>query len=384
MANQTGQLRSSTVRERERENPAFNTSAHRLIFTGGNEFQVELRRRIDEYFRQTGRRRRDSILLYIKAAAYLIACAAFYLLLVFLAEMWWQAMPLAVLLGAATAGIGFNLMHDGGHGAFSSYRLINRMMARSLDLIGGSSYFWYWKHGVFHHTYANITGRDTDVALGKLARLTPHQPHYAHQRWQQWYIWTLYGVMAIKWHFYDDFRDLLTGGIGTQRIPRPRGRELAIFIGGKTVFFSLAFGIPLLFHPWWIVALYYGVFTLVLGMLLSVVFQLAHCVEEAAFPMPVEGTWTVENAWAVHQVQTTVDFCRDNRVVTWLLGGLNYQIEHHLFPRICHSHYPAISVLVKETCRDFGIRYNEHHSFRDGILSHFRWLRRMGMPETIG
>ena len=384
MTDETGTLQSAAVHDREREAPVRGESARRLRFAGGNEFQVALHRRIDEYFRQTGRPRRDSIQLYVKAAAILPAFVSSYVLLVFFAETWWQAVPLAVLLGLAAAGVGFNLMHDGAHGAFSRYRLINWMAARSLDLIGGSSYFWHWKHGILHHTYTNITGLDTDIALGNLARLTPHQPRHAYQRWQHWYIWPLYGAMAIKWHFYDDFQALLMGGIGPQRIPRPRGKELAIFIGGKALFFSLAFGLPLLYHPWWVVAFYYGLTTLVLGMALSVVFQLAHCVEEAAFPMPAESTGRVENAWAVHQVETTVDFCRSNRVVAWLLGGLNFQIEHHLFPRICHSNYPAISELVKDTCRDFGIRYNEHPSFWAGMLSHVRWLRRMGMPETIG
>ncbi|MCH8843607.1 MAG: fatty acid desaturase [SAR324 cluster bacterium] len=383
MTDDTEISQSAAAREPHRAGPAAGTSLHGLKFAGGREFQVELRRRIDEYFRQTGRRRRDSIQLYVKAAAILVAFVTFYVLLVFLAGTWWQAVPFAVLLGLATSGIGFNIMHDGGHGAFSRYHLINRIMARSLDLIGGSSYIWHWKHGIFHHTYANITGQDTDIALGKLARLTPHQPLHAHQRWQHWFIWPLYGVMAIKWHFYDDFRDLLMGRIGPHRIPRPRNKELAIFIGGKATFFSLAFGIPLIFHPWWVVALYYALFTFVVGMVLSVVFQLAHCVGEAAFHMPDESTGRMENAWAVHQVLTTVNFCRSNRVAAWLLGGLNYQIEHHLFPQICHSNYPAISALVKDTCRDFGIRYYEHPTFWAGILSHFRWLRRMGMPGTI-
>ena len=135
--------------------------------------------------------------------------------------------------------------------------------------------------------------------------------------------------MAIKWHFYDDFRDLVMGGIGPHRIPRPKGRELALFIGGKATFFTIAFGIPLLVHAWWVVALYYVLLTFVLGMVLSVVFQLAHCVEEASFPLPSERSGKMEGPWAVHQVQTTVDFCQRNFIASWLLGGLNYQIEQH-------------------------------------------------------
>ena len=370
--------------EQHPNGPAATAPRRRLSFTGGNEFQVKLRHRVDEYFRLSGETRHDSFQMYFKAAAILLAFASSYAMLVFMAETWWQAIPLAVLLGLVTVGIGFNIMHDGGHGAFSRHRFINRLMAHSLDIIGGSSYLWHWKHGVLHHTYTNITGHDMDISLNKLARFTPHQPLYAHQQWQHWYIWPLYGVMAIKWHFHDDFRTLLVGRIGPHRIPRPRNKDLAILIGCKAIFFSLAFGIPLLFHPLWVVAFYYCVFAMVLGMALSVVFQLAHCVEEADFPTAVESTGRVDNAWAVHQVRTTVDFCRGNRVVTWLLGGLNYQIEHHLFPHVCHSNYPAISVLVKETCREFRIQYNEHESFWSGIRSHFCWLRTMGTPITIG
>ncbi|HMB73107.1 MAG TPA: fatty acid desaturase, partial [Gammaproteobacteria bacterium] len=235
-----------------------------------------------------------------------------------------------------------------------------------------------FKHRVIHHTYSNITGHDTDIFLGGLARFTPHQPRHAHHRWQHLYIWVLYGLMAMKWHFLDDFRTLLRGRIGPHRIPRPRGRELAVFIAGKIVFFTLALGIPLLMHPLAVVAAGYVAVAIVLGVSLSIVFQLAHCVEEADFPLPEQENDSLETPWAVHQVDTTVDFCRDNGFVTGLLGGLNYQIEHHLFPHVCHAHYPAIAPLVRTTCRDFGIQYKEHASFGAGLRSHYRWLRRLG------
>ncbi len=355
-----------------------------LKFGNDNAFQLELRRRVDEHFRTTGRRQRDCWQMYMKTAILVAAFAGSYGLLVFGARTWWQALPLAILLGLSAAGIGFNVQHDGGHQAYSSRPWINKLMAMTLDLIGGSSHLWRWKHVVFHHTYVNITSHDTDVDLGMLARLTPHQRRLAFHRWQHLYLWPLYGVLAIKWQLVDDFRKLISGRISNQPFPRPRGWDLVILGAGKATFFTLAFGIPLLFHPLGVVLFYYGVAGLVTGIVLSVVFQVAHCVEEAEFPVPRASTGRIDHAWAIHQAETTVDFARGSRMVTWLVGGLNFQIEHHLFPRISHINYPAVSRLVEETCRDFGIRYVQHKSFRAGLASHFRWLRRMGMPNATG
>jgi len=164
-------------------------------------------------------------------------------------------------------------------------------------------------------------------------------------------------------------------------MPRPKGWELVAFIAGKASCFTLAFVLPLLFHPVWIVLLFYVSTISLAGVVVSVVFQLAHCVEEAEFPLPRDDYHTMENSWAAHQVETTVDFARDSKIASWLLGGLNFQIEHHLFPRISHVNYPALSKIVEETCRDFRITYNEHASIRAGLLSHFRWLRQMGTRD---
>jgi linoleoyl-CoA desaturase len=355
-----------------------------LKFGNDSAFQIELRRRVEEYFRTSGRRQRDCWQMYLKTAILLVAFAGSYLLLVFVAQTWWQGLLLAILLGLSAAGIGFNIQHDGSHQAYSNFPWVNTLMARTLELIGGSSYLWRWKHVVFHHTYVNITGHDTDVDLRPLARLTPHQKRLAFHRWQHLYLWPLYGFLAIKWQLLDDFRKLIMGRISNQPFPRPRGWDLVIFVAGKAIFFALAFGVPLLFHPAGVVLLYYGVAGVVAGIVLSVVFQVAHCVEEAEFPVPRASTGRMDHPWAVHQAETTVDFARRSRLVAWLVGGLNFQTEHHLFPRICHVNYPAISMLVEETCRDFGMRYREFTSFRAGMASHFRWLRRMGMPSTTG
>ena len=358
--------------------------ARSLTFGHDNAFQLELRRRVEEHFRTTHRGQRDCWQMYVKTAILVAAFAGSYGLLVFGARTWWQALPLAILLGLSAAGIGFNVQHDGGHQAYSSRPWINKLMAMTLDVIGGSSHLWRWKHVVFHHTYVNITSHDTDVDLGMLARLTPHQRRLAFHRWQHLYLWPLYGVLAIKWQLVDDFWKLISGRISNQPFPRPRGWDLVILAAGKAIFFTLAFGIPLLFHPLGVVLFYYGVAGLVTGIVLSVVFQVAHCVEEAEFPVPRASTGYIDHPWAIHQAETTVNFARRSRVVTWLVGGLNFQIEHHLFPRISHVNYPAISKLVEQTCRDFGVRYTEFKSFRAGIASHFRWLRRMGRPNATG
>jgi len=357
--------------------------AARLRFAGSKDFHQELRRRVDAWFAESGRSKRDNRSMYLKSAIILAGFFSIWAVLVFSANAWWQAVPLAILLGLAVAGIGFNIEHDGGHGAYSNRRWINRASALTLDLIGGSSYLWRWKHAVFHHTYVNIKDFDADIDLGVLFRLSPHHTRFAHQRVQHWYALPLYGVMAMKWHFYDDFRDLVSGRMGTQPYPRPRGWDLFALIAGKLVFFTLAFGIPLLVHPFGTVAIFYALVAAVAGITLSIVFQLAHCVEHADFVEPQEGSDEIATAWAVHQAQSTVNFARDNRLAAWYLGGLNFQIEHHLLPGICHVNYPALAPLVKRTCEEFGVRYAEFPSFTSGVMAHFEWLKQMGRPDDM-
>nr|WP_233175597.1 acyl-CoA desaturase [Dyella sp. ASV24] len=358
-----------------------DASTDRLKFNGDNTFQRELRRRVDALFKQNGQKQRDNARMYRKTAIILATFAVSYVLLVFFAATWWQGLLLSIVLGVATAQIGFNIQHDAGHQAYSDRRWVNKCMAMTLDLVGGSSYVWHWKHAHFHHTYVNIDGYDSDINLGALARFSPQQKHYRHHRWQHLYLWVLYGFTALSWHLHDDFRDVITGTIGKRRFPRPRGKDLAGFILGKLVFFTLALGLPLLFHSLGAVLLYYAVVAIVAGLQLALVFQLAHAVEEAAFPAPSE-PGRMNTPWAIHQLETTANFSRNSRVITWLVGGLNFQVEHHLFPRISHVHYPAISRVVEATCREYGVPYHANSSFGSGLASHYRWLRQMGRPET--
>ena len=329
------------------------------------------------HLRATGRPERGGVGLYAKTAIILAGFASTYVLLVFVATAWWQVLPLAIALGFTIVAIGFNIMHDANHKAYSNRRWLNRAMAMTLDVVGGSSHFWHWKHNVFHHTFVNVVGYDTDINLVGLGRLTPHHPHVWFHRWQHLYVWFLYGAFALKWQLYDDFRLALTGRMADHSVPRPRGRQWLVFLGGKLLFLSLAFAIPLTMHPVWAVALTYVATAVSLGIVLAVVFQLAHCVERADFPTD-ERSGSMDTSWAVHQVEASVDFARENRAASWLLGGLNFQIEHHLFSRICHVNYPTIAPIVEQTCREFGVEYKYNRTLLSAVRSHYRWLREMG------
>jgi linoleoyl-CoA desaturase len=340
-------------------------------------FHAEIRRRVLALLEPLGSRTRGTNAAHLKTAILFAWLAVSYFLLVFVADRPGTAALFAVSLGLAMAGIGFNVMHDGGHGSYSARPGVNRLMARSLDLLGGSSYIWHRKHNLLHHTWPNVPGLDDDIDTGGLARMSVAQPRRSFHRFQWLYMWPLYGFLAVKWHFFDDFAFLAKCRIGARRFPRPEGVDLAVFAGGKILFFTWAFAIPLLRHPLPVVLVTYFLGAFVLGLTLSVVFQLAHCVPDAAAG-PAD-----ESSWARRQVESSVDFARGHGLVTWYLGGLNFQIEHHLFPQIAHVHYPAIAPTVELVCQEFGVRYSAYPTLRSALGGHLRFLRELGAsPAT--
>jgi linoleoyl-CoA desaturase len=217
-----------------------------------------------------------------------------------------------------------------------------------------------------------------------LGRLSPHQRWYRLHRLQHFYVWALYALLAVEWQMTGEVRNLLSKRVvGSTRVPTPPLREQVIFWAGNLVFFGLAFGLPLAFHSWTAVVACYLLATVTLGLVLSTVFQLAHCCQAAQFrAVSVDGR-SVPRSWTEHQIECTVDFARGNRWLSWYLGGLNFQIEHHLFPKICHVHYPALAPIVEEVCRNNGVAYCMYSTVRAAPVSHVRWLRRMGQrPEA--
>jgi linoleoyl-CoA desaturase len=354
----------------------------RVAFQGGGAFHAELRERVRQLLADPVRRRRAQRAMYAKSALMTAWAVASWVLLVLVVDAWWQAAAAAVSLGLALAGIGFNITHDANHGSYSPHPRLNRAMSWSMDLMGASSYVWRTKHNVVHHTYTNIAGADSDIDSMPFARFAPEQPRRRLHRFQHIYIWGLYGLFAIKWHTTGDFGYLRAGLIGETPFRWPRGRELVGFWAGKALFAAWAIVIPLLIHPAWQVALGFAAVSFVLAATLAVTFQLAHCLEEADFPSAERMAEGGRSEWARHQVETTVDFAPRSRLVTWYLGGLNFQIEHHLFSRVLHTHYPAMAGVVSEVCERHGVRYRAHPTVGSALASHTRWLRRMGREPS--
>jgi len=357
----------------------MGTPARRLRFPPDGGFHTDLKRRVASYFERTGAPPQGGRSMHRKTAAILGWFGASYaLLLAFGGVSPWLAAALTISLALATAGIGFSVMHDANHGAYSRSRAVNRGVGLALDLIGGSSYLWRFKHNVHHHSYANVDGLDPDIDAAPFLRLARSQRWRAFHPWQGAYAWLLYGVLTLKWWFVDDVANLVSGRIGGHPYPRPRGRELVALLAGKAAFLGWALAVPLLVHRSAWVAAYFVLGAFVLGLVLSTVFQLAHAVPGADFhdALAVEGR--LPAAWAEHQIRASVDFAPSSRVLTWYLGGLNFQIEHHLFPAVCHVHYPALARIVRETCRENGIPYRVQPDLRTAIAAHQRHLRELG------
>ena len=321
----------------------------RIRFQPKSEFYRTLCERVNQYFLGTEQSRRTAPAMYRKTVVMLTWLGLSYVLLVFFATTWWQVLLLAASLTLAVTGVGFTVHHDASHGAFSSKRWANRFAGLSLDLIGGSSYLWRWRHNVMHHNYPNIVGLDDDINIGPLARMSPEQPKYRPHRFQHIYLWFLYGLMSFRWQLIYDFKEMVQARIGEVKIPRASGFETTLFAAGKIVFISLGLIIPMILHPVGLVLLIYCGIMFAVGVIVAVVFQLAHCVEEAEFPSRPPKDQAMPTDWATHQLRATVDFARSNRLLTWYLGGLNFQAVHHLFPTTCPH---PLSCLVADSGRN--------------------------------
>ncbi|MCL5995310.1 MAG: acyl-CoA desaturase [Chloroflexi bacterium] len=360
------------------------TPVKALPFTKQFGFRKILTERVEKYLKEHNLPARDVPAMYVKTTIVMGWWLVSYLLLLLGGFHPLVNVALCISFGLATAGMGFNVMHDANHGAYSKHPWINKLMGLTMELLGSCSVFWRQKHNVWHHTYTNIVGMDEDLETNGLLRFSPHDTWKPFHRYQHLYVPFVYSLAGLQWLLFRDFQIYFTGRTDTwHRYPPLSRKDKLIFWAGKLTILTLLWGIPLLVFPWWQVLIGFLLVMLTIGLALTTIFQLAHVMDAAEFPEPAGNPLQIENEWAVHEVQTTVNFAPGNKLLNWYAGGLNYQIEHHLFPHICHLHYPALSKIVRETCTEFGIRYNSIPTWRAAIASHLRVLRQLGTVPAL-
>ncbi len=343
----------------------------------GTNFHKELKLRVNNYFVENNKKSTGNFSLFFKAALLWTIYVALYVHVIFFTPNAWIAIAECLAMGGVTAAIGFNVMHDGGHGSFSESAFWNKIAAFSVNGLGASMLMWMNKHNIIHHTYTNIDGIDDDIEVGSLLRMCTTQKKLKIHRFQHIYVWFLYTLLLVSWVFHTDYKKYFTKKVGNVPIKKFSTFNHIAFWAAKAFYYGIAIVLPIYmvgFFPW---LLGFFVMSMFAGLVLSVVFQLAHTVEEAAFPVATANN-DIENEWAIHQIETTANFATKNKLISWLVGGLNFQIEHHLFPKISHIHYPAISKIIKSTCEEFNVKYIEFKRTRDAIISHTMYLRKMG------
>ncbi len=346
-------------------------------FNNATSFHSELKERIKNYFTEKNVKQTGNSSLYFKAILFVIAFIAVYIHLVFFTPFWAIGVLEAILLGGLASAIGFNVMHDGAHGSFSRKSWVNDLAGSSINFLGANVFMWKTKHNVAHHSFTNVAEHDDDMNARPLLRLNHSQKRYLIHRYQHHYFLLVYSILYLYWVFVTDYKKYITKKVGSVPIQKMGWKDHTSFWMFKLVHLILFVALPIYmvgFMPWLVGFLVFGVST---GIFLSVVFQLAHSLEETAFPLPDEKN-KLENDWAIHQLKTTANFATDNKVLSWLVGGLNFQVEHHLFPNISHVHYPEISKIIKETCREYGVPYLEHSKMRLAFASHVNHLRELG------
>lgn len=345
---------------------------------GKGDFYAALKNRVNQYFTESKRSSTGNASLFIKGIIFCVSYFAIYVHLVFFTPSNLVAIPECILFGLLTAAIGFNVMHDGAHGSFSKNKFLNKMAGSSLNFLGASAIMWNAKHNIIHHTFTNIDGVDDDIEAGPWMRFAPTQKKLKMHKFQHIYFWILYTQLHIIWIFLTDYQKYFKQKIGNMPLRKMTPYEHFSFWAAKIIYAFMFIVLPIMllgFLPWLVGFL---IITMVTGLAISIVFQLAHTVEHTEFPVPDEITGKVENDWAIHQIATTANFATNNKVISWLVGGLNFQIEHHLFPRISHVHYPAISKITKELCTEYGIEYIEYRKMTTAIHSHIMYLKRIG------
>lgn len=343
-----------------------------------SDFYPVLKEQVDHYFKSNNLNRTGGSKLITKAVVVISFYVIPFVLILTGAFSPIGMLLLAFIMGIGVSGVGMSVMHDANHGSFSNNAKLNQFFGWTMYLLGGNVYNWKLQHNTLHHTYTNIHELDEDITGKFLLRLSLADKKKKIQRYQHIYAFLLYGLMTFSFlakDFKQIFRFKRSDDLSVKSYPR---KELIILISTKILYFFFILALPLLLTDITIGQWFLGFFVMhfTAGLIMSIVFQLAHIVEGVSDPV-IEPNGDIENSWAIHQMKTTANFS-GNKLLSWFVGGLDYQIEHHLFPNISHVHYKSISQIVKNTARDYNIPYNDKSSFSNAIGSHINMLKTLG------
>ncbi len=367
------------------DSPHKTADVRTVTFPRGDaqNFINEMKRRVHAYFETAGISQKANTRMVFKTIIMASMVAVPYLLIMTNRLSPWVMLGLCVVMGIGVAGCGFAIAHDALHGAYSSNSKINAALGLIFDINGGSSYMWKITHNVIHHTYTNIQGIDEDLEVSPLLRLSPTSTHRPMHRYQHLYVLAAYSMTTLFWVFVKDYQYLLRRDLGPYRkITHPKGEIAKLFVM-KAIYYFYIIAMPLLFLDvaWWQVLVGFVAMHITSGLILSLVFQLAHVIE-GPVQFAADEQATMNDVWFVHEMKTTANFARTNKLLCWYAGGLNFQVEHHLFPRVCSIHYPAISQIVEEVAHKYGVPYHHHPTLWGAIRSHWRMLKIFGDPEA--
>ncbi len=345
-------------------------------------FFKTLHSRVNSYFKEHNIKKTGNFWMYLKTASMFSFFLIPYAFMIAGLVSGPLVLLMYVIMGIGTAGIGLSIMHDANHGAYSDSKFVNRVLSYSLNLIGGSSFTWKMQHNLMHHTYTNIYHLDEDIDDKPFLRLSPHGKIKGYHKFQHLYAPILYSLATISWISFKDFKQLFhynRSGLTKKMGNSPAVETVVMFICKSLYYFAFV-ALPIILGlKWYFVIPGFIITHLVAGLVITVIFQLAHVVEGPEHHDAVE-TPVMENTWAIHQLKTTANFSPKNKIITWFVGGLNFQIEHHLFPNICHIHYPKVAEIVKNTVKEFDLPYYEYKRFFEAYRSHVRVLKSFGNP----
>ncbi|MGV3460757.1 MAG: fatty acid desaturase family protein [Flavobacterium sp.] len=352
----------------------------RLKFTPASKsrFFSAARTRVDQYFTDNNLSRHANTKMWLKAILFLTAFFGLYGLIISNLLTPLAMLPMCLLLGTVSAFVGFNICHDAIHGSFSENSTVNKIFSQVFSLLGASPYIWNLSHNMVHHTYTNIPGHDDDIEVAPgLIRISDEKPVNRIQRYQHWYAFPLYSLASFSWAVRKDYLKFFRP-IGQLKTKHPKIEYFNLFFY-KGLYYFLFLVLPMLVLDitWWQLIIGFMAMHMAQGLTMGLVFQLAHVVEGTDFPTPDEAG-NMEEAWAEHQMRTTANFASNCPVAAFFLGGLNRQIEHHLFPKVCHIHYAAIGDILKQTAIEHSIPYIESPTFFSALKSHYRMLKKFG------